>query len=61
MHYNLSPIAIRLKKCVIKLLIHMLPQCKLVPDWCKTQPMCGRVAFRESFMLKYCISGHKTQ
>ena len=52
---------LRRKKCVIKLLIQVLLQCKLIPDWCKTQPMCGKVAFKEPFMLKYCIDRHKTQ
>ena len=34
---------------------------QLVPDWCKTQPMCDKVAFKEPFMLKYCIDRHKAQ
>ena len=34
---------------------------QLAPDWCKTQPICVKVAFKEPFMLKYCIDIHETQ
>ena len=32
-----------------------------VPDWYKTQEMCGKVVSEDPFMLIYCSGRYKTQ
>ena len=62
MHYSLSLIAIRLKKCVIKLLILMLLQCNLFLIAVRlNQCLINKVVSEEPFILKHCIDRHKTQ
>ena len=52
LQYKLFLNAIRLKKCVIKLLILVFDS---VSDQYKSQEICDKVVSEKPFMLKYCL------